>query len=68
MCLTFIGLEEMETMENLHLQFSAIKVATDNFSPANKIGRGGFGVVYVVCLYCRLTSCEQLLYFFMSKF
>ncbi|CAO2823714.1 unnamed protein product [Amaranthus hypochondriacus] len=42
------GLEEMETMENLHLQFSAIKVATDNFSPANKIGRGGFGVVYVI--------------------
>lgn len=47
----YAGLEEMESMENLHLQFSAIKVATDNFASANKIGRGGFGVVYMVCLH-----------------
>uniref|UniRef100_A0A803LKU4 Uncharacterized protein n=1 Tax=Chenopodium quinoa TaxID=63459 RepID=A0A803LKU4_CHEQI len=41
------GIEEIESMENLHLQFDVIKVATDNFSPENKIGRGGFGVVYM---------------------
>ncbi|XP_074270069.1 putative cysteine-rich receptor-like protein kinase 20 [Silene latifolia] len=41
------GLDEMESIENLHLQFKTIKAATDNFAPANKIGRGGFGVVYM---------------------
>ncbi|KAL2931896.1 Cysteine-rich receptor-like protein kinase 10 [Bienertia sinuspersici] len=34
-------------MENLHTQFSAIKVPSDDFSSANKIGQGGFGVVYM---------------------
>ncbi|XP_074274076.1 putative cysteine-rich receptor-like protein kinase 20 [Silene latifolia] len=41
------GLDEMESMENLHLQYNTIKAAADNFAPANKIGQGGFGVVYM---------------------
>ncbi|KAH9627236.1 hypothetical protein KSS87_018512, partial [Heliosperma pusillum] len=41
------GLDEMESMENLHLQYKTIKAATDNFAPDNKIGRGGFGIVYM---------------------
>ena len=35
-------------MEALQLEFSTIKGATENFSPANKLGEGGFGVVYKV--------------------
>ena len=50
------GLEEIESMENLHIQFSAIKVATDDFSSANKIGQGGFGVVYMVCVPSWMTT------------
>ncbi|KAK9714869.1 hypothetical protein RND81_06G126500 [Saponaria officinalis] len=41
------GMDEMESMENLHLQYDTIKAAADNFSFANKIGEGGFGVVYM---------------------
>ncbi|KAL2931889.1 putative cysteine-rich receptor-like protein kinase 20, partial [Bienertia sinuspersici] len=41
------GLEEIESMDNLHIKFSVIKVATDHFSSTNKIGQGGFGVVYM---------------------
>lgn len=32
--------------ESLHYNFDVIKFATDNFSPDNKLGNGGFGVVY----------------------
>ena len=45
-----LGLDEMESMENLHLEYTKIKAAADNFSLANKIGQGGFGIVYMVCL------------------
>ncbi|KAL2931616.1 Cysteine-rich receptor-like protein kinase 19 [Bienertia sinuspersici] len=40
------GLEEMESMESLHIEFKAIKAATYNFSDDNKLGKGGFGIVY----------------------
>ncbi|KAL2931615.1 Cysteine-rich receptor-like protein kinase 25 [Bienertia sinuspersici] len=40
------GLEEIESMESLHLEFEAIKAATYNFSDDNILGKGGFGVVY----------------------
>ncbi|KAK9681706.1 hypothetical protein RND81_10G021700 [Saponaria officinalis] len=40
------GIEEIETMENLHFEYNAIRSATDNFSATNKLGQGGFGIVY----------------------
>jgi hypothetical protein len=36
------------TTESLQFDFPTIRVATDNFSDANKLGQGGFGVVYKV--------------------
>ncbi|GLT64221.1 hypothetical protein SLA2020_367280 [Shorea laevis] len=38
--------DEISSTESLQFDFSTIKVATDNFSAANKLGEGGFGVVY----------------------
>uniref|UniRef100_A0A803N944 Uncharacterized protein n=1 Tax=Chenopodium quinoa TaxID=63459 RepID=A0A803N944_CHEQI len=41
------GLEEIESMENLQIDFETIKSATYNFSDSNKLGQGGFGIVYM---------------------
>ncbi|KAL2931813.1 Cysteine-rich receptor-like protein kinase 25, partial [Bienertia sinuspersici] len=41
------GLDEIESIENLHIELDAIKAATDNFSEDKKIGEGGFGTVYM---------------------
>ncbi|XP_056689687.1 cysteine-rich receptor-like protein kinase 29 isoform X2 [Spinacia oleracea] len=38
--------DESLNFENLHYGFDTIRVATDNFSEANTLGRGGFGIVY----------------------
>ncbi|KAL0409309.1 UNVERIFIED_CONTAM: Cysteine-rich receptor-like protein kinase [Sesamum radiatum] len=38
--------EEMSTTESLQYDFCKIRAATDDFSDANKLGQGGFGVVY----------------------
>jgi hypothetical protein len=35
-------------VESLQFDFDIIKVATNNFSEANKLGQGGFGPVYQV--------------------
>ncbi|XP_030939920.1 cysteine-rich receptor-like protein kinase 29 [Quercus lobata] len=40
------AVEEIGNAESLQLDFKTIKVATDDYSNANKIGNGGFGVVY----------------------
>ncbi|RDX61414.1 Cysteine-rich receptor-like protein kinase 29, partial [Mucuna pruriens] len=37
---------DIKTDELLQFDFATIKVATDNFSVANKLGQGGFGIVY----------------------
>ncbi|VYS63415.1 unnamed protein product [Arabidopsis thaliana] len=41
-----IILDEFESTDSLHFDFETIRVATDDFSLTNKIGEGGFGVVY----------------------
>ncbi|KAL9234143.1 hypothetical protein vseg_009045 [Gypsophila vaccaria] len=40
------GLDAIERKESLQFDFNLIKTATSNFSLENKIGQGGFGVVY----------------------
>ncbi|CAA3016574.1 receptor kinase At4g00960 [Olea europaea subsp. europaea] len=36
----------ISTVESLHYDFGTIRAATNNFSDGNKLGHGGFGVVY----------------------
>ncbi|XP_057962439.1 cysteine-rich receptor-like protein kinase 44 [Malania oleifera] len=38
--------DEIRSVESLQFDFGTIRVATDNFSNANKLGQGGFGAVY----------------------
>ncbi|KAL2922965.1 Cysteine-rich receptor-like protein kinase 25 [Bienertia sinuspersici] len=38
--------EESISLVSLLFRFDTVRVATDNFSDANKLGRGGFGTVY----------------------
>nr|POE75293.1 cysteine-rich receptor-like protein kinase 29 [Quercus suber] len=38
--------DEITSVESLQFEFSTIRAATDNFSDANKLGKGGFGAVY----------------------
>uniref|UniRef100_A0A7N2MSL0 Uncharacterized protein n=1 Tax=Quercus lobata TaxID=97700 RepID=A0A7N2MSL0_QUELO len=40
------SMDEIRSVESLQLGFGTIKVATDDFSDANMLGKGGFGVVY----------------------
>jgi hypothetical protein len=43
------AVDEISSVESLQLlDFVTIKIATDNFSNANKLGQGGFGAVYKV--------------------
>ena len=40
--------EIMKSADALQFNFRSIRAATNNFSEANKLGRGGFGAVYRV--------------------
>jgi hypothetical protein len=40
--------DEITSVESVQFDFGTIRAATDNFSDANKIGKGGFGPVYRV--------------------
>ena len=40
--------DKFVSMETLQYDFRTISDATDNFSEQNKLGHGGFGVVYKV--------------------
>jgi hypothetical protein len=42
------GEEEMMIAESLQFNFDIIRVATSDFSDSNKLGQGGFGIVYRV--------------------
>ena len=48
--------DEFRSVESLQFDFSTIRVATDDFSEANKLGQGGFGVVYKVIVYYNITD------------
>ncbi|XP_019174895.1 PREDICTED: cysteine-rich receptor-like protein kinase 10 [Ipomoea nil] len=43
---TTSAMTEIPTVESVQYDFSTIKSITNCFSPANKIGEGGYGVVY----------------------
>ncbi|KAM1485441.1 hypothetical protein TB1_036293 [Malus domestica] len=43
--------DEIESAESLQFDFDTIRIATDDFSEANKLGQGGFGSVYKGRLY-----------------
>lgn len=47
---TIEAVDEIRTAESLQYDFNTIKVATNDFSEANKLGRGGFGAVYKVIM------------------
>jgi len=52
-CIMFEEIEEddnddIDMAESLQFNFETLQVATSNFSEANKLGHGGFGVVYQV--------------------
>ena len=40
--------DEIEVKESLQFDFDTIRVATNDFSDVNKLGEGGFGLVYKV--------------------
>lgn len=46
------GEDDRKAIEVPVFDFETLLSATDNFSEANKIGRGGFGTVYKVCVVC----------------
>lgn len=41
-------MDEISGAESLQFDFNTVRVATNNFSDANKLGQGGFGAVYKV--------------------
>ena len=42
------AVDQITIVESLQFDFGTIRAATNNFSDANKFGRGGFGVVYTL--------------------
>lgn len=43
------NVEDIETFESIIMGLSTLRSATSNFDEMNKLGEGGFGVVYKVC-------------------
>jgi len=46
-----VNVEDMESFESIFIGLSTLQSATNNFDENNKLGEGGFGVVYKVCLH-----------------
>ena len=44
-----VNVEDMESFESIFIGLSTLQSATNNFDENNKLGEGGFGVVYKVC-------------------
>jgi len=42
----FVNVEDMESFESIFIGLSTLQSATNNFDENNKLGEGGFGVVY----------------------
>jgi hypothetical protein len=42
--------EDVESIESLILDLSTLRAATNNFDESNKLGEGGFGIVYKVLI------------------
>ncbi|KAG6641552.1 hypothetical protein CIPAW_09G081600 [Carya illinoinensis] len=40
------GVDEISSADSLQFDIGTIKIATDNFSDTNELGKGGFGIVY----------------------
>ena len=53
-CSSCKDVDEIGSVESLQFDFDIIRVATEDFSEANKLGQGGFGAVYKVTLYNRM--------------
>ena len=52
--------DEIGTLESLQYDFDTISNATDDFSDANKLRRGGFGAVYRVIEQWHITNKDSL--------
>jgi hypothetical protein len=48
--------EDGKSHELKVLSLDRIKAATSNFSESNKLGEGGFGPVYMVCIMLQVTT------------
>ncbi|KAH0902007.1 LOW QUALITY PROTEIN: hypothetical protein HID58_041510 [Brassica napus] len=53
--------EDITTAGSLQFDFKAIKAATDKFSEGNKLGQGGFGLVYKRLSFVAVVTCLQIL-------
>lgn len=52
--------KNMDDLELPFFDFNTITIATNNFSEENKLGQGGFGIVYKVC-FC---ICHHIKYYY----